>query len=275
MAEATQYISKKDAQRFLQVALDALMPVRARILEHYRSGVATELKGDRSPVTAADREAEHMLREAILSEFPTHGFFGEEHGITNEGSDFRWVVDPIDGTQSFIHGIPTFGTMIALECRGESVVGIIDHPALNRCYAAASDCGATCNGEKLSITDSQLTSDGWIDRNEVLCTTTRHAFSLNGSQHVWDALVQRTPLYRIYYDCFGLSQAVSGSAAAMMEMNVHTWDIAAIPIITREAGGVYEELPRWTDSQGYERRSAIFGKPTPVARLQEFFEQVR
>ena len=126
----------------LQVALDA-----GRVaIEHYQTGVAVELKADASPVTRADRGAEQLIRQAIAARYPGSRVVGEEYGADGAPSAFRWIVDPIDGTKSFIRGVPLFGVLIALEIDGQADVGVCHMPALGETVAAATGLGCTWNG---------------------------------------------------------------------------------------------------------------------------------
>ena len=132
----------------LQVALDA-----GRVaLEHYQTGVAVELKADASPVTRADRGAEQLIRQAIAARYPDHAVVGEEYGADGRRSSFRWIVDPIDGTKSFIRGVPLFGVLIALEIDGQAEVGVCHMPAVGETVAAATGLG--CTGKPLVLPPS-------------------------------------------------------------------------------------------------------------------------
>lgn len=112
------------------------------VMEHYEQQVAVDRKADNSPVTVADREAEHLLRERILQQFPDDAILGEEHGVRAGQSGYRWILDPIDGTKSFIAGVPLFGTLVAVERGGRGVIGVIELPALRRRIFAERNGGA-------------------------------------------------------------------------------------------------------------------------------------
>ena len=127
----------------LDVALAAAREAGRLTLEYFlRAGLAVELKADDSPVTVADREAEQALRARISSEFPDDAILGEEFPERPGSSGYRWILDPIDGTKSFIHGVPLYGTLIGVERAGRSVVGVIQLPALDQCVYAAAGQGA-------------------------------------------------------------------------------------------------------------------------------------
>jgi histidinol-phosphatase len=132
-----------DLQPRLALAIEAAREAGQITLEYFRrDDLEVELKCDDTPVTAADRRAEQCLRQRIATAFPDDGILGEELGERPGTSGFRWIVDPIDGTKSFIHGVPLFGTLIGLEREGESVLGVIRIPALDECVYAARGLGA-------------------------------------------------------------------------------------------------------------------------------------
>ena len=142
----------------LQVALDA-----GRVaLEHYQTGVAVELKADASPVTRADRGAEQLIRQAIATQYPDHAVVGEEYGADGRRSAFRWIVDPIDGTKSFIRGVPLFGVLVALEIDGQPEVGVCHMPALGETVAAATGLGCTWNGRSAHVSTVEDLRDATI-----------------------------------------------------------------------------------------------------------------
>jgi fructose-1,6-bisphosphatase/inositol monophosphatase family enzyme len=112
-------------------------------LKYFRRNIVVEYKSDASPVTIADRETEQFMRSAVHQRYPQHGILGEENGETNPGAQWRWILDPIDGTQAFIHGVPLYTVLIALESSGESMLGVIHCPPLDETVAAAAGCGCT------------------------------------------------------------------------------------------------------------------------------------
>ena len=142
----------------LQVALDA-----GRVaLEHYQTGVAVELKADASPVTRADRGAEQLIRQAIATQYPDHAVVGEEYGADGRASSFRWIVDPIDGTKSFVRGVPLFGVLIALEIDGRAEVGVCHMPVLGETVAAATGLGCTWNGRSAHVSTVEHLGDATV-----------------------------------------------------------------------------------------------------------------
>jgi myo-inositol-1(or 4)-monophosphatase len=145
-------------QDFLRFAEATAREAGALTLEHFLTDAARpEFKADDTPVTVADRRAEELIRRRIAESFPGHGIVGEEFGASSggkaEGSEFRWIIDPIDGTKSFTHGVPLYGVLLALEIHGKVEVGCAHFPALSETIAAATGCGAWWNGKPARVSE--------------------------------------------------------------------------------------------------------------------------
>jgi histidinol-phosphatase len=207
-------------------------------LRYFDAGTAVEWKQDRTPVTVADREAELLLRTALLGAFPADGFLGEEHGERPGTSGFRWIIDPIDGTRSFVRGIPLWGTLVGLEYKGETVAGVVEVPALGHTYRALRGDGAWRGDRRLRVTDESDLSKATI------FYTSLSWFLKAGRQAEFVDLVTRTQTQRGYGDFYGHVLVAQGSGELMVEHGVHVWDVAAIQPIVEEAGG------RFTDWDG-------------------------
>lgn len=220
----------------IQTAIDA-----GRIaLAHYQTDVAVELKADRSPVTLADRGAEQAIRQAIADRFPDHSVVGEEYGADDRPSSFRWVVDPIDGTKSFVRGVPLFGTLIGLEIDGRVEVGVCHLPALGETVAAATGLGCTWNGRTARVSDTRT-----LEEATVLFSDGRMLGERLGDR--CQAFERATGLLRTWGDCYGYCLVATGRADVMIDPAMNPWDCAALVPILREAGG------RFTDWTGAER----------------------
>lgn len=209
-------------------------------LAHYQTGVAVELKADRSPVTLADRGAEQAIRQAIADRFPDHSVVGEEYGADDRSSSFRWVVDPIDGTKSFVRGVPLFGTLIGLEIDGRVEVGVCHLPALGETIAAATGLGCTWNGRTARVSDTRT-----LEEATVLFSDSRMLGERLGDRR--QAFERATGLLRTWGDCYGYCLVATGRADVMIDPAMNPWDCAALVPILREAGG------RFTDWTGAER----------------------
>ncbi len=232
-------------------------------LRHFRDPrLRVETKGDGSPVSVADREAELAVRAVLASDalLGACDVLGEEHGASGAGSALRWVIDPIDGTQQFVRGIPLFGTLVALEDAATStaLVGVLLLPAIGACYAAARGLGATRDGAPIRVDDAQPPAEA------LLHVPSAHAFRSRGfgAQHA--ALLDRHHRVRGYFDCFGHAMVAEGAFGLAVELGVARWDVAASSVLVEEAGGVV--LLRPADRPG--RVDALFGTAALVERYR-------
>lgn len=200
-------------------------------------GLAVDLKADASPVTAADRGAEELLRALIARKFPAHGVVGEEFGEDRPAAEFVWVLDPIDGTQSFISGVPLFGTLIALLHRGEPVLGAINLPALGQLMVGD---GATTllNGRPVRVRACPQVEDATL-----LTSDPRNPARFQNGP-AFAALADRARLVRTWGDCYGYLLLAGGRADVMCDPVMNLWDVAALIPVVRGAGGII------TDWQG-------------------------
>lgn len=194
-------------------------------------------KADRSPVTKADREAEAVMREMIRKRFPDHQVLGEEGGADGPGdADFRWILDPIDGTKSFIHGVPLFGTLIALVERGTPVIGVINLPATGEMMIGARGRPTTVNGRPVRVRETPALSEA-----TVLFTDLPNMTAL-GHGPALAALGREVELMRGWGDCYGHFLVAAGRADAMIDPELNLWDVAALKPCVEGAGGRLTDL---------------------------------
>lgn len=215
----------------MQAAADVAQLAARTAMQWYRTHVAVETKGDGSPVTIADREAERVARDWLAQRFPTDGLHGEEFGVERPEAHRRWILDPIDGTKAFVRGVPLWGTLVAC-CEGDTVLaGAACFPAVDELIVAAPGEGCWWNGARTKVSDvatlaeatALVTDDRFTERPE------------RGTQ--WRALASRVSIARTWGDCYGYLLVATGRAEIMVDDIVNPWDIAAmLPIIT-EAGG--------------------------------------
>ena len=202
-------------------------------LRHFRSGISVEWKSDGSPVTIADREAERAAREWIERRFPDDGILGEEQGETRGTAVRRWIVDPIDGTKSFVRGVPLWGTLVGV-AEGDSILaGAAYFPAIDELVAAAPGRGCWWNGAACRV--SQVSS---IAEATVLTTDERFPDDRR-RRDGWRELASRAAVSRTWGDCFGYLLVATGRAEVMVDDRMNAWDAAAILPIIGEAGGVF------------------------------------
>jgi len=223
-------------REFLEFAIDAAWQAGRQTLAHYQTGVAAQHKIDRSLVTVADRNAEQLLRELITARFPEHTIVGEEFGQSDRESSHRWVIDPIDGTNTFVRGVPFYGVLVALEIDGAPVVGVTYFPALDEMIAAAQGLGCYWNGRRARVSTVRSLAEACIAYTDSRGLRER----LDGD---WDALQHATALQRGWGDCYGHCLVATGRADIMLDPRMNPWDCAALIPILQEAGGRFTD---WT-----------------------------
>jgi histidinol phosphatase-like enzyme (inositol monophosphatase family) len=207
------------------------------INKYYRSDYHVETKKDLSPVTIADKLAEQKMRDLIIKNYPDHGIWGEEFGKYKEDSRYQWVLDPIDGTKSFIHGMPIFGTLIALLEDGLPILGLANYPPLNE--QIIGDNNATyLNNKKVSVSKTEKL------QNALLLTTDIVYIEKHQNIDKFRNLINKVKLFRTWGDCYGYYLVARGFADIMVDPKMAPWDIMALIPIIKGAGGII------TDYQG-------------------------
>ena len=204
---------------------------------YYESTFEVEHKADQSPVTVADKNAEKLIREAVAAAFPGDGFLGEELGAQPGSSGYRWVIDPIDGTKSFIRHVPIWATLIGLEYKGEQIGGVAYLPVLGMTYRALRGDGAYHNDRRVRVSDVTALSDA------SLCYSSMGWFTKAGREDVFHTLYRQTKRQRGHGDFYGFVLVAEGAADVMLEHGVNPWDVAATKPIVEEAGGRFTD---WT-----------------------------
>ena len=222
-------------QRYLEFAGDLALEAGRLTLEYFRQSLEVETKADNSPVTIADRRTEQFLRERIMAEFPDHGIMGEEFPEHQPGARWRWILDPIDGTLPFIHGIPLYTVLIALECSGESVLGVIHNPALSETVAAATGYGCTFNGETCRVsTCSEL--------EKARLNVTDYGELCRRRPRFTESLLSKVGPARGWADAYSYLLVATGRADIGLDPIMSIWDSAALKPIIEEAGGRFTDL---------------------------------
>ena len=209
--------------------------------------VVVETKSDQSPVTIADRGAEELMRARIAKRFPTHGIMGEEYGNERVDAEFVWVLDPVDGTKTFITGLPLWGTLIALLHGGAPILGCIHQPILDQ-LVLGDGTSTQLNGRSVRCrATTQI-------ENSTLLTSDPLTPAKLQSGPAFEALQQRAKLVRTWGDCYGYLLVATGWADIALDPIMNPWDIAALVPIMRGAGGVISD---WKGASPFPATSTV------------------
>lgn len=213
---------------FAVALADAARPVA---LKYFRQPLAIDTKADESPVTIADREIETALRALLDRHFPDHGILGEEHGRVGLDRKFLWVIDPIDGTKSFISGMPTFGVLIALLRDGKPVLGVVDHPALGERFIGVAGRQTLWNGKACRVRDCRGLKDA------ILFATTPDMFE-GAALAPFERVSRAARVRRFGGDCFAYAMLAGGHVDAVVEAQLQPYDYMALIPMVEGAGGI-------------------------------------
>ena len=220
----------------LQAALDAAQAAALVMRELYGRGIAVRTKSDASPVTEADERAEAAIRAILRARFPSYGFYGEESGQHAMGAENIWLVDPIDGTKSFVRECPFFSTQIALLRAGELVLGVSSAPLYAELAWAEAGGGAYLNGRPVRVSSVAELSGAIVSSGNL-----RTLASSPGWRGFGD-LIGRVNRIRGYGDFVHYHLLARGALEVVIESDVNILDIAALSVIVREAGGIFTDL---------------------------------
>lgn len=243
-------LNRAQKDEFIEFIAYLCSEATKEILPHYRPDVVVEHKSDATPVTLADCNAEKRIREILAERYPEHGIIGEEFGRERDDADFVWVLDPVDGTKSFISGVPLFATLIALLYKGRPVIGAINQPVLNQ--LVIGDCETTTlNGKVVSGRQACLLNEA------TLCTTDPIRKTLWQNNADWSALPPKTSLYRSWGDAGGYILLCSGFIDIMCDPMMEIWDCAAILPCLEGAGF---KVTSWKGGDAFKERSIIAAK---------------
>jgi histidinol-phosphatase len=204
-------------------------------LRYFQTGLTPDIKADQSPVTLADREAERLMRELIEQRYPHHSILGEEEGETRPGASHRWILDPIDGTKSFVRGVPLYAVLVGLEREGEAVVGAVNVPGTGDFLTAAKGQGCQWNGRAARVSDVARLADATL-----LCTDPKQ-MRVSGRQEAFDRLVDASKMVRCWSDAYGYVLVATGRAEVMLDPEMNAWDCAALLPVVQEAGGTFTD----------------------------------
>ena len=223
-------------QTALAAARDAAAAAAEVIRHYWRQGVEIELKADATPVTVADREAEQAIREILHAALPQASIYGEEFGLDGERGGLMWLVDPLDGTKSFVRRTPFFSTQIALMDGDELVVGVSSAPIFGETMWASKGGGSWLDGERVHAAQTSEISDTSLSIGNVKTLTADRRWDALG------ALIRDSNRIRGYGDFCHYHLLARGSLDLVIESDVNILDIAALAVIVREAGGIFTDL---------------------------------
>ena len=219
----------------LDFAVDIARGAGQITLDYFKKAPERSTKSDGTFVTIADREAEAYLRREIIDQFPDDGILGEEEGERVGTSGRRWIIDPIDGTFSFVHGVPFYGVLVSLEIDSQIAVGVINVPAVDEIVYAANGLGCFWNGKP-----TRVSTTGKLDEALLLCTDFP-ACQRYGFGAVIESLQRRTKTSRTWGDCYGYVLVATGRADLMLDPVMNVWDCAALLPVIEEAGGTFTD----------------------------------
>lgn len=213
----------------LAFAIDAVHRAGRSTLGLFQAGVGVDLKADRTPVTDADRNAEQLVRDMLAEAFPEDAILGEEQGGELHRPN-RWIIDPIDGTKSFVSGVPLYATLLSYEENGQPIVGACYFPALHELLYAEVGGGTFWNGRPVHVSDKNITGG-------VVCCGGHKSMDQYGRSDGINALAKDAMATRTWSDAYGHALVATGRAEAMLDPVVSRWDVSAMILIVREAGG--------------------------------------
>ncbi|MEJ5358677.1 MAG: inositol monophosphatase family protein [Desulfobacterales bacterium] len=221
-------------REYLDFAVQTAWEAGRLTLGYFRTEIETETKADASPVTIADRRAEECIRRRIEARFPGHRIVGEEYGEREaETGAPCWWVDPIDGTRSFVRGVPLYGVLLGLEVEGRIVVGAAYFPALDEMLCAAEGQGCYLNGRRCRVSPAASLSSGTV------CYTNAVAFACAGREEAFRRILSRAAYSAGWSDAYGHALVASGRAELMLDPVMKPYDCGPFPVILREAGGFF------------------------------------
>jgi len=228
-------------QQLLEFATKVAQKAGEHTLIYFKKDVEVISKKDDSPVTIADRETELLMRKMISEAFPEHGILGEEYGVHQPDAPVQWILDPIDGTVGFIHGIPLYTNLIGITIHGKPEIGVINAPYMKEMVAAVIGHGAYLNQSKTTVRNIESLSQASMMTSDV------QYFNQFGQKNAFEELLTKVKTHRTYGDAYGHLMVACGRADIMLDPVLNIWDAAALLPVIKEAGGSF------TDLNGMER----------------------
>ena len=233
----------------LNFAVETVHAAGRLTLAYFQTGIQPEFKKDDSPVTIADRKAEELIRARIEKKYPRHAIVGEEHGDKPvDGATHRWFIDPIDGTKSFIRGVPLYAVLLGLEIEGKSQIGAVYFPALDEMIYAASGLGCFCNGRRTQVCQTESLAKSFVSFTEAA------SFEKFGKFDAWQRLIKKCYYSPGWSDAYGHALVATGRLEIMLDPIMNPWDCGPFPVILREAGGYFGD---WRGNETIYAKEAL------------------
>ena len=239
--EIAKAVVSPENLELLKIALKTAELAEENILKYYQNDVGVEWKADKTPVTIADKGTEELARKFWAKETPGFGVIGEEFGIESPDAEYQWVIDPIDGTKSFIHGVPLFGTLIGLYHKNVPIASVIRLPAMKSAVWAVNGGGAFLDGREVRASKVSQLSDALV------LSGTVNTMEDKGFGEGFTKLRRSARLHRGWGDCYGYYLVAAGRAEIMVDPVVSLWDIAPFPLLMKEAGGKFSTIDGKTE----------------------------
>ena len=236
-------------------------------LGYFNTGIRPEYKPDDTPVTVADRASESFIRAEIEKNYPTHAILGEEFGEKETGkSAFRWIIDPIDGTKSFMRGVPLYAVLIGLEIDGEIKVGAAYYPGTGEMLSAYEGGGTWWNSRRAHVSNVEQLSGAYV------CYTNIKNMAKQNRQKEWDAISSKALSARGWSDAYGYLLVATGRAEVMLDPIISIWDCGPFPVILKEAGGYFGN---WAGTPGHNHKDAMACNAHLLPIVTSLFAEVR
>ncbi|MBZ0203934.1 MAG: hypothetical protein K8I03_13020 [Ignavibacteria bacterium] len=229
-------MKNKLLERLLDFAVNTVKRSEEITLKYYTKKIKPRVKDNLTPVTVADIKCEDFILSRIKNKYPSHSIHAEESGITQSPSEFKWIIDPIDGTKNYMRKYPFWGTLLALEYQGEVVLGVISMPSLKETISAAKGMGCYSNNKKCKVSKITSIKDSYLIHGG-LDYIVAEPYKNNFLQ-----LVNQTYYNRGFGDCHGHSFIIKGQSEIMIDPHVAPYDVAPIKICVEEAGGRFTDL---------------------------------
>jgi len=228
-------MSEEELRKLLDFGVELAREAGEITLRYFRKEFETKVKANHTFVTEADLEAESFLRRRINDKFPEDAILGEEGGGREGSSGRRWIIDPIDGTYSFVHGVPFYGVLLGLEVEGEPTLGVINLPALGEVVYAAKGLGCYLNGARTGVSQTSKLGDSLVLATD-FGTCEQYGFGAAAAE-----LQRRAGARRTWGDCYGYALVATGRADVMFDPVMEVWDCAALLPVLEEAGGTFTD----------------------------------